>query len=134
MKRKTVYTNGCFDVLHYGHIALLEAAKLFGTYLIVGINSDESVRRLKGNERPINNVELRRDFLLAIRCVDDVLIFEEDTPLQQIMVVQPDVLVKGNDYNEDSIVGADYVKSYGGSVEIVPKIPNLSTSEIIERL
>lgn len=128
--RKIVFTNGCFDILHRGHVMLLEKARSLGDVLIVGLNSDKSVHRLKGAGRPINSQDDRAAVLDALRWVDVVTIFEEDTPQELITLVQPDVLVKGGDYTEDTVVGADFVRQYGGEVVIVPLLAGHSTSKI----
>ncbi len=133
-KESVVFTNGCFDIIHAGHIHLLRQAKLMGKKLIVGLNSDLSIRRLKGKSRPINGQNDRLLILSAIRYVDDVIIFEEDDPLNLIKRVKPDILVKGSDYSAKNIIGADYVISNGGIVKTVDIVEGRSTSNIIERL
>ena len=133
-QKSIVVTNGCFDILHVGHIKLLQHAKQFGDILVVLVNSDDSIARLKGPTRPINSVSDRIQMLEAIRWVDKVIVFEEDTPLSIIHSLRPDVLVKGGDYEEDNIVGAEYVKSYGGKIEIVPLVVGSSTTNIINKL
>ena len=132
--RTVVFTNGCFDVLHAGHISLLKQAKKFGDILIVGINSDDSVRRLKGTSRPVNKLENRIAVLSALSCVDYIMTFDEDTPLSLIEDIRPDVLVKGGDYALSQIVGAECVTSYGGRVLTVPLVQNLSSTHIINQL
>jgi len=129
-----VITNGCFDILHKGHIQLLAEAADKGNRLIVALNADESVRRLKGTERPIKNQESRALILASLQFVDAVVIFEEDTPLDLINVLQPDVLVKGGDYTEEEIIGAKEVRKNGGEVFIVPLIPNSSTTSIVRKI
>ncbi len=129
-----VFTNGCFDLIHPGHIALLEQAKQEGDFLVVGLNSDASVRRLKGPTRPIMDQRARRTVLEAIRYVDQVIIFEEDTPLRLIEEIRPDVLVKGAEYDEEEIVGADLVRSYGGRVVRAEMVRGYSTSAIVSYL
>lgn len=129
-----VFTNGCFDLIHPGHIALLEQAKGEGDFLVVGLNSDASVRRLKGPTRPIMDQRARRTVLEAIRYVDQVIIFDEDTPLRLIEEIQPDVLVKGGEYQEAEIVGADVVRSYGGRVVRAKMVRGFSTSAIVSYL
>lgn len=131
---KVVFTNGCFDVLHAGHIDLLRRAKACGKMLIVGLNSDESVSRLKGSSRPINTLEARISVLEALECVDAVVPFDEDTPEQLIRAIRPDVLVKGGDYTEDDIAGAEFVRSYGGEVKIFPHRFKLSTTQTLKKL
>jgi len=127
-----VFTNGCFDILHRGHIYLLDQAKNQGTRLIVGINSDNSVRRIKGAGRPVNSQEDRKEVLLALRSVDEVLIFDELTPELLIEEIKPDILVKGGDWKESEIIGADFVRSSGGKVVSIPLVDGYSTSKIIE--
>lgn len=130
-----VFTNGVFDLLHSGHVEVLERARDLGTSLIVAINSDASVRRLgKGADRPIVGEADRARVVAALGCVDCVILFDEDTPLRVIESLQPDVLVKGGDYRADSVVGADVVRAGGGRVEIIPLVPNQSTSKLVERL
>ncbi|MGA2298608.1 MAG: D-glycero-beta-D-manno-heptose 1-phosphate adenylyltransferase [FCB group bacterium] len=132
--KKIVFTNGCFDIIHAGHVSYLAEAKKHGNILIIGLNSDESVRRLKGRHRPINEETDRALVLSALRSVDYVCIFDEDTPLELIKLLKPDVLVKGGDYTEETIVGADFVKSTGGKVVIVPLVPGKSTTELLSRI
>ncbi|HES58128.1 MAG TPA: D-glycero-beta-D-manno-heptose 1-phosphate adenylyltransferase [Firmicutes bacterium] len=132
---KIAFTNGVFDLLHPGHIAQLSAARGFGDVLFVGLNSDRSVRTLgKGEDRPVQDEAARRELLLALRAVDAVELFDEPTPLELIRLVRPDVLVKGADYAEDQVVGADLVAGWGGRVELVPLVAGYSTSAIIERI
>ncbi len=133
-KRKVVFTNGVFDIVHRGHVEYLRKAKAYGDVLIVGMNSDSSVFRLKGPARPIQIQMDRAAILLNMRPVDYVFIFGDDTPEKLIHQVRPDVLVKGADYNEEQIVGADFVKSYGGKVRRIRLTPGRSTSEIIKKL
>jgi D-beta-D-heptose 7-phosphate kinase/D-beta-D-heptose 1-phosphate adenosyltransferase len=129
----TVFTNGCFDLLHIGHITLLEDARREGDRLVVAINSDESVRDLKGPTRPIVREQERARILAALAVVDAVIIFDEPTPLQLIESLQPEVIVKGGDYREDTIVGAREVRSWGGRVKIVPTVEGFSTTGLIAR-
>jgi rfaE bifunctional protein nucleotidyltransferase chain/domain len=132
--RKIVFTNGCFDILHYGHIHYLAQAKALGDKLIVGINSDNSVRRLKGQHRPIND-NLTRKFLLAsLQFVDVVIEFEEDTPIQLIQTIQPDVLTKGGDWQVNTIVGADVVMASGGVIKSLPFVEGYSTTNIEQKI
>ena len=127
-----VFTNGCFDLLHSGHITLLEIASGEGDLLIVGLNSDSSVTRLKGEGRPVQSEAERAEALLKIEVVNVVTIFSEDTPLELIDSIKPDVLVKGGDYSSDEIVGADIVLSRGGEVVRVPLLEGISTTRIIK--
>ena len=133
--RVVVFTNGVFDLLHPGHIAQLEAARSFGDFLVVGLNSDASVRLLgKGPERPILDEVARRIILSALRCVDAVELFHGPTPYELIAQVRPDVLVKGADYAGAEVVGRDIVEAYGGRVELIPLVPGYSTTMIISRI
>jgi D-glycero-beta-D-manno-heptose 1-phosphate adenylyltransferase len=134
MQQKIVFTNGCFDILHYGHLNLLAQAAGFGNILIVGANTDRSVRKLKGPDRPINHEKDREFQLASLLCVDAVCLFDEDTPKELIEMIKPDVLVKGGDYTIDKIVGADFVTSYGGKVEVVPFVAGYSTTSLISRI
>ena len=127
-----VFTNGCFDIIHPGHIDLLERAKGLGTKLIVGVNSDASVRAIKGPGRPIQDQESRRAVLLGLRAVDEVVIFDELTPEKIIRHIRPDVLVKGGDWQINEIIGADVVQSYGGKVFSLPLKEGFSSSNIVE--
>ena len=127
-----VFTNGCFDLLHSGHVTLLEIASGEGDLLIVGLNSDSSVTRLKGEGRPVQSEAERAEALLEIEAVNVVTIFSEDTPLELIDSIKPDVLVKGGDYSSDEIVGADIVLSRGGEVVRVPLLEGISTTRIIK--
>ena len=128
------FTNGVFDLLHPGHVDLLIAARGTADALIVGVNSDESVRRLKGSGRPVRSEAERAFVLAAVECVDLVVIFPEDTPLELVKSLKPDVIVKGGDYTETTIVGATEVKSWGGRVVVVPLTPGQSTTAIIRKL
>lgn len=132
--RRVVFTNGCFDILHAGHVALLEAARREGDVLVVGLNSDASVRRLKGPERPLNGERDRAAVLAALRAVDAVVVFDEDTPLALIRALRPDVLVKGGDYTVDTIVGADVVAAAGGRVVVVPLVAGRATTALVEKI
>jgi len=129
-----VFTNGVFDLLHPGHIDVLLGARQQGDALVVGINSDDSVRRLKGPDRPVRVVAERCYVLAALEMVDTVVVFEQDTPLELIQALKPDVLVKGGDYDADRIVGASEVRGWGGKVVIIPLTPGHSTTTTIERL
>lgn len=129
-----VFTNGCFDLLHVGHIDYLSKAKDLGSKLIIGLNSSESVSRLKGPTRPINTTESRSLMLAAFEFVDLVLVFEEDTPLDLITNIKPDILVKGGDYTIETIVGAEKVLSYGGDVKVIPFLDGYSTTNIVTKI
>ncbi len=132
---KTVaFTNGCFDILHQGHLFSLAQTAKEADYLLVGLNSDASVKKLKGPERPINNTESRASILANLVLVDVVVVFEEDTPLELIQTLLPDVLVKGGDYTIDTIVGAKEVIANGGKVIINPIVEGFSTTNIIEKI
>lgn len=132
--RQIVFTNGCFDLLHIGHVSLLQEAARQGDALLVAINSDDSVKRLKGNGRPVMTASTRAAVLSALACVDAVAVFEEDTPLELIEQVRPDVLVKGGDYKPDQIVGRDLVESLGGRVVTIPLLPGHSTSLLLQHI
>ena len=132
--KKIVFTNGCFDLLHIGHIFLLQKAKSFGDVLIVGLNSDESVRNLKGDKRPLISEKERALVLSALNCVDYIVIFSEDTPLKLLNEIKPDVLVKGGDYKRHEVVGHKEVESYGGRVELIPVFQGSSTTMLIEKI
>lgn len=131
---KIVFTNGCFDIIHIGHIKYLKEAKTLGEILIIGLNSDSSVQRLKGVHRPIITEDERAEILDTLKPVDYVVIFEEDTPIELIKIIKPDILVKGGDYTEGNIVGADYVKSYGGKVVVIPYVKGKSTTGLIDKI
>lgn len=130
--RRMVFTNGCFDLLHVGHMRYLQQARLFGDLLVVALNDDASVLRLKGEQRPLIPQAERASVLAALACVDYVTVFSEDTPLELIRLLRPEVLVKGGDYVPETVVGRDEVESYGGSVEIVPYVEGVSTTHIID--
>jgi len=132
-QHRIVFTNGCFDLLHRGHVYFLARAREMGDLLVVGLNSDNSVRRLKGKGRPVNSQESRAEVLAALGMVDHVIIFEEDTPLELIRKVQPDLLVKGGDYRVEEIVGYDEVISRGGSVHVIPLLEGYSTTSLLKR-
>lgn len=132
--KKIVFTNGCFDILHKGHIAYLNQAKDLGDVLVVGVNSDESVKKLKGENRPINNENDRAYLLENLKSVDYAIIFREETPYNLIKEILPDFLVKGGDWKEEDIVGSDIVKANGGKVVSMNYIDNYSTSGIIKKI
>ena len=132
--KKIVFTNGCFDILHPGHIHILSKAKSLGDILVVGLNSDLSVKKLKGDKRPLVSEDDRSRVLLSLRFVDYVIIFNELTPLKVIKKIKPDYLVKGGDYNENDIVGSDFVKASGGQVEIIKFLEGYSSSNYIDNL
>jgi len=129
-----VFTNGCFDIIHAGHVGYLTEAKQLGDRLIVAINDDESVRRLKGAGRPINPVERRMAVLAGLEAVDWVVSFSADTPEPLLESLQPDILVKGGDYTREQVVGGDYVQAYGGQVQALDFLDNCSTSAIMEKM
>jgi len=132
--KKIVFTNGCFDLVHLGHLKMLQDAKRMGDILIVGLNSDASVKRLKGSSRPINDQSSRAYLLACLSFVDYVVIFDDDTPLALIQQIKPSVLVKGGDYQVSAIVGADFVKGYGGKVRVVRTVEGYSTTNLIRRI
>ena len=132
-QQRIVFTNGVFDILHAGHTTYLDAARALGDVLIVGLNADASVKRLKGPDRPINTESDRATVLAALRSVDHVVIFEQDNPLELITMIVPDVLVKGGDYTRQTIVGADVVEQHGGHVVTIPLVEGRSTTNVINR-
>ena len=132
-RAKTVFTNGCYDLLHLGHVTLLEKARGAGDLLIVALNTDQSVQRLKGKGRPLNALKIRAAVMAAIESVDYVTWFDEDTPLKAILKLKPKVLVKGGDYKADSIVGAREVKQWNGKVKIIPFVKGQSTTGLIAK-
>ena len=132
--KKLVFTNGCFDLLHQGHKDLLSASSLFGDALIVGLNSDSSVKRLKGDDRPIQTEMERKAALVNTGFVNKVFIFHNDTPIELIELIRPDVLVKGGDYVSNEIIGYEEVLSWGGQIEVIPITPGFSTTSIIEKM
>ena len=134
VNKKIVFTNGCFDLLHKGHKDLIKTSNSYGDKLVVGLNSDESVKRLKGKDRPIQNEFDRKNALLDTGYVEKVYIFNDDTPLDLIHIIKPDVLVKGGDYTPNEIVGYEEVVSLGGEIRIVPLTPGFSTTSIIEKM
>jgi len=132
--KRIVFTNGCFDILHRGHLQILTDSAAAGDILVVGLNTDASVRKLKGENRPVNEESFRALMMASIQIVDAVTLFEEDTPLQLIRVLEPDVIVKGGDYTIDQIVGGEDVLRRGGEVKIVPIVKGYSTSALIEAI
>ena len=129
-----VFTNGCFDILHAGHIRLLREARKFGDLLVVGLNTDASVQRLKGDDRPVHNEDDRAAVLSELEAVALVVLFDEDTPTKLIETLQPNVLVKGGDYTKDKVIGHDLVQQWGGRVELVPVLEGRSTTGAIEKV
>lgn len=132
--QRIVFTNGCFDILHVGHVRYLGAARALGDCLVVGLNSDASVRRLKGPERPVNEEADRAEVLDALRAVDYVTIFDEPTAAELIEIIRPDVYVKGGDYTIATLPEAEIVRGYGGCVEFIDLVPERSTTRVIEKL
>ena len=132
--KQIVFTNGCFDILHKGHVNYLQKAKLKGDILIVGLNSDDSVRKIKGKTRPINDQTARAQVMAALESTDYVVIFKESTPFNLIKKIQPDVLVKGADWKKEDIVGADIIESYGGKIARIKFIDGYSTTKIIKKI
>ncbi len=132
--KSIVTTNGCFDILHVGHVRILKQSKARGDILVVGINSDASVRNLKGPERPINNQDDRAELLSSLECVDIVSIFDEGTPVEFIKVVKPDIHVKGADYKPQDLEETPVVESLGGRVEILPLVPQKSTTSLVQKI
>jgi D-beta-D-heptose 7-phosphate kinase/D-beta-D-heptose 1-phosphate adenosyltransferase len=132
--KRVVFTNGCFDILHIGHVRYLSAAKNEGDFLVVGLNSDQSVRLIKGKRRPIVQQDLRLEIIASLQVVDYVTLFDEPDPLKLIQLLTPTILVKGADWSADEIIGADFVKSSGGRVVRVSLVQEASTSGIIERI
>lgn len=132
--KKVVFTNGCFDLLHYGHVKYLEDAKRKGDILVVGINSDASVRRIKGTKRPIINEQDRLKIIAALESVDYVVLFKEDTPFNIINLLRPDILIKGADWDKDKIVGRDIILRYGGRVATIRLIKGRSTTNFIRKI
>lgn len=132
--KKVAFTNGCFDILHYGHIKYLQDARRLADVLVVGLNSDSSVRKIKGNSRPINKQADRAKVLSALCAVDYVTLFEEETPLKLIKLLRPDVLIKGGDWRPERIVGADFVKTGGGRVVTMPYLKGYSTTELLKKI
>ena len=131
---EVVFTNGCFDIVHLGHVDYLEKASKLGQKMVVALNTDKSVSQLKGPERPINNEYARARIIASLGFVDAVILFGEETPLSAIETLVPDILVKGNDYTVDKIVGADFVLEHGGKVETIPLVEGYSTTNIVSKL
>ena len=132
--RKVVFTNGCFDILHAGHVRYLERAKRLGDILVVGMNTDRSVRKIKGSGRPIVAEKDRATLLSALKMVDYVVLFDEPTPIRLIEAIKPDVLVKGSDWKKRDIVGADFVESYGGKVRRIGLLKGRSTTDVVKKI
>lgn len=132
--QKVVFTNGCFDILHLGHVHYLAEAKSLGNKMVLGLNTDASVKRLKGPERPINNELARALVLASLHCIDAIVFFGEDTPLELIKALSPDILVKGADYKPEEIVGYDVLMSYGGEVKTIELEPGYSTTAVLEKI
>ena len=132
--KKIVFTNGCFDILHIGHARYLYAARKLGDFLIVAVNSDRSVKAIKGPDRPVMSQSERSEILASLECVDMVVIFDEDNPMEVIRYLMPDILAKGGDWKEEDIIGADVVKAAGGQVRSIPYIKGYSTSGIIKKI
>ncbi len=134
MKKKIVFTNGCFDIIHRGHIDYLSKAADLGNILIIGLNTDASVKRLKGRGRPVNDEVARAQNLAALFFIDAIILFDEDTPYNLIKEVKPDILVKGSDYKSEDIVGHDIVKENGGEIVTIDLLPGYSTTSIIQKI
>jgi len=132
--RKTAFTNGCFDILHVGHVRYLKEAKKTADILVLALNSDSSVRTIKGEKRPLVHEEERAEVLAALECIDFVTIFPELTPLELICCLKPDILIKGGDWTEDKVVGRDEIKQWGGHVTIIPKVSGKSTTNIVDKI
>jgi rfaE bifunctional protein nucleotidyltransferase chain/domain len=132
--KRVVFTNGCFDVLHVGHLRYLQQARALGDVLVVGVNTDAGVRRLKGPERPIVPEEERAELLAGLRCVDYVTLFDEPLPNETIAALRPDVHAKGGDYTEEQLPEAPLVRSYGGEVVLLPLVPGRSTTDLVDRI
>ncbi len=131
---KIVFTNGCFDILHRGHVEYLHKTSLLGNVLILGLNTDASIKRIKGQKRPVVNQESRSIVMAALEFIDYIVLFDEDTPYELIKKIQPDVLVKGKDYKPEDIIGADIVKQKGGVIETIDMVEGFSTTGIIEKI
>jgi D-beta-D-heptose 7-phosphate kinase/D-beta-D-heptose 1-phosphate adenosyltransferase len=133
-RKKIAFTNGCFDILHYGHVNYLQQAKKNADFLIVAVNSDKSVKKIKGKTRPINTQRERASIIAALECVDYVTIFDETTPLKIIQALKPDILVKGSDWKNKDIIGAEFVKKHGGRIIRAKLLKGHSTTELIKRI
>jgi D-beta-D-heptose 7-phosphate kinase / D-beta-D-heptose 1-phosphate adenosyltransferase len=131
--KKTVFTNGCFDILHRGHVGTLEQARKTGDLLVVALNSDSSIKKIKGPQRPIHQLEDRLKVIASLEAVDFVTWFEEDTPEKLLEKLQPDILIKGGDYTKDEVVGGEIVKAYGGKVKVLPFFAGHSTTGILKK-
>lgn len=132
--KKVVFSNGCFDILHAGHVDYLEKAREKGDFLVVALNTDASVRRIKGEDRPVNNQDSRARVLAGLGCINMVILFDENTPYDLIKMINPDILVKGKDYDLSNIVGADIVLQNGGKVETIELTEGLSTTSVIDKI
>lgn len=132
--KSIIFTNGCFDILHPGHIAYLNEAKALGDFLIVGINGDDSVRNLKGKKRPINNLNFRVSMLASLKPIDAVISFDDNTPYSLIKSLLPDILVKGGDYSLDEVIGGELVKNNGGAVKILKFLDGFSSTDVIDKI
>ncbi len=132
--KRIVFTNGCFDILHAGHVTYLQAAKAAGDLLVLALNSDSSIRVIKGEKRPLIPEDQRAQVVAALGCVDYVTVFAEDTPLELIRYLKPDILVKGGDWKEEQLAGGADVKSWGGKVLLIPVVPGISTTNIVEKI
>jgi len=133
-RRRIVFTNGCFDLLHRGHVAYLNQAKALGDVLVVAVNADASVRRLKGPGRPVTTLEDRMAVLSALSCIDHLVAFQDDSPVELLRLIRPDLLVKGGDYRRDGVPEGPLVEALGGRVEILPYLPDQSTTAMIQRI
>ena len=134
LSKKIVFTNGCFDIIHLGHIDYLSKAKDLGDILLIGLNTDDSVKRLKGNNRPINNQQERAVLLASLQFIDGIILFNEDTPHDLIKKTKPDILVKGSDYKKEEIVGADVIKNTGGEIITIDFLEGYSTTSILDKI
>jgi rfaE bifunctional protein nucleotidyltransferase chain/domain len=132
--KKIVFTNGCFDIIHAGHADYLQKARELGDCLVIGLNSDNSIQRIKGEKRPVVKEEYRLKLISSLECVDFVTVFDDDTPEELIRAIRPDILVKGADWAGKEVAGAKFVKEKGGRVEFIKLLPNISTTDIIERI